>query len=179
METACRLIAWLLRVVCMRLWMAIVIPVFFCTATLAYADGVLLEGGQGIFRSTDAQALFLSYQRDASPLFGIDGFYKLALGAWNGENRNEAIVLTRGFRWDLSEKSYFCFEPGGAYVTKTTDNLGTHLQFAFRFALGLRKDNFDYSIAFRHFSNGAGIFHWTEKTNCSDNFMTIQFGYRY
>lgn len=159
--------------------MAILIPVFLCATPLAYADGVFLEGGQGIFRSTDAQAIFLSYQRDASPLFGINSFYKAAIGAWNGENRNEAIVLTKGFWWDLSGTSYFCFEPGGAYVTKTTDNLGTPLQFAFRFALGMRKDNFDYSIAFRHFSNGAGIFHWTEKANCSDNFITVQVGYLY
>lgn len=157
--------------------LVILITMLFCAAATAHADGVLLEGGQGIFRSTDAQTIFLSYQRDASPLFGIDGFYKLALGAWNGENRNQAIVLTRGFRWNLSGTSYFCFEPGGAYVPQTTDNLGTHLQFAFRFALGMRKDHFDYSIAFRHFSNGAGIFHWTEKANCSDNFITLQAGY--
>jgi hypothetical protein len=157
--------------------MMILIPVFLCIATSALADGVFLEGGQGIFHSTDSQAVFLSYQRDSSPFFGLDSFYKVALGSWNGRNRNDAIILAKGIWWNLSGKSYFCFEPGGAYITETTHNLGTHLQFAFRFALGMRTEKIDLSVGYRHFSNGKGIFHWTKTQNFSDNFLTLQIGY--
>jgi hypothetical protein len=161
----------------MKLWKVILIPVFLCAATSAHADGIFLEGGQGLFQSTDSQAMFLSYLIDSPPIFGLNSFYKVALGSWNGQNRNDAIVLTKGIWWNLSRKSYLCFEPGGAYITETTHNLGTHLQFAFRFALGMRTEKIDYSIGYRHFSNGKGIFHWTDTPNFSDNFITLQIGY--
>ena len=161
----------------MRLWKVIFIPILLLATTSAHADGVFLEGGQGLFQSTDSQAMFLSYQKDSPPIFGFNSFYKVALGSWNGQNRNDAIIFAKGIWLNLSRKSYLCFEPGGAYITKTTHNLGTHLQFSGRLALGMRTEKIDLSIGYRHFSNGAGIFHWTDTSNFSDNFITLQIGY--
>lgn len=161
----------------MRHWKVIFIMIFLFAAPSAYADGVLLDGGQGIFHSTDSQAIFLRYQKDSSPLLGMKSSYTVAVGTWNGENHNNAVILAKGVWWELSGKKYLCFEPGGAYITETTKNLGTHLQFAFRVALGMRTDKYDLSVNFRHFSNGEGIFHWSETPNRSDNFITLQIGY--
>ena len=161
----------------MRLWMVILIPMYLCTTISAHADGVFLEGGQGFFRSADSQVMHLSYQIDATSIFGLNIFYKGALGSWNGHNRNDAIVLAMGILWNLPRKSYICFEPGVAYITETTDNLGTHLQFAFRFALGMRLDKIDLSVGYRHFSNGDGIFNWSDAPNYGENFITLQIGY--
>ena len=161
----------------MRLCLVLLVPVFLFTATSAHADGIFLEGGQGIFHSTDSKAVFLGYQMDSSPIFGLKSFYKAALGSWDGKNRNDAIVLAKGIWCNLSGKSYLCFEPGGAYITETTHTLGTHLQFALRFALGMRAEKIDLSLGYRHFSNGEGIFHWSHTSNLSDNFITLQIGY--
>ena len=161
----------------MKLWMVIIIPIYLCTTIPANADGVFLEGGQGIFHSADSQVMFLSYQIDTPSIFGLDTFCKGALGSWNGDNRNDAIVLALGILWNLPGKSYICFEPGGAYISETTDNLGTHLQFALRFALGMRLDKIDLSVGYRHFSNGDGIFDWSDTPNYGENFITLQIGY--
>jgi hypothetical protein len=143
-----------------------------------HADGIFLEGGQGLFQSQYSQGGFLSYQKDSGPLFGIDGYYNVSLGAWNEGNRNKTVIISKGFLWNFPENRYLCFEPGGAYVTDTTHNLGTHAQFSLKFAVGVRKDRLDYSLCYRHFSNGAGIFGWTTKNNFGENFITLQIGYR-
>jgi hypothetical protein len=162
----------------LNIWKVMIfVSVFVCTSISAYADGVFLEGGQGLFQSQYSQGGFLSYQKDSRPFFGIDGYYNMSLGAWNESNRNKVIILSKGFLWDFAEKKYLCFEPGGAYMTETTHNLGTHAQFSLKFALGLRKDKLDYSICYRHFSNGAGIFNWTSTANFGENFITLQIGY--
>ena len=161
----------------MRLWMVILVPVLLCTTTSAHADGVYLEGGQGLFRSTDSQTMFLSYQIDTPPILKLNGFYKVAVGSWDGKYRNDVIVLEKGIWWNLSGKSYFCFEPGGAFIRYTTQTLGTHLQFAFRFALGIRTEKIDLSVGYRHFSDGKAIFHWTDTPNFGENFITLQLGY--
>lgn len=164
--------------ICLNIWkVMILVSLFSCTCITAHADGVYLEGGQGFIHSTDAQVFFLDYQIESRPFFGINSFYSAAIGAWSGKQRNKAVILSKGFWWSLYDTSYFCFEPGGAYVTETTENLGTHPQFSLKFALGMRKDNFDYSLCYRHFSNGAGIFQWTSESNLSENFMMIQVGY--
>jgi hypothetical protein len=161
----------------MRLWIVVLISVLLYCSTSAYADGVFLEGGQGLFRSTDSQTMFFSYQMDSSQIFGLNSFYKVALGSWDGQCRNDTIILAKGIWWNLPEKTYFCFEPGGAYIKYTTQNLGTHLQFAFRFALGMRIEKIDLSFGYRHFSDGKAIFHWTDTPNYGDNFITLQIGY--
>jgi hypothetical protein len=166
-----------LRMICMKLWMVILIPIYLCTTTSARADGVFLEGGQGFFRSADSRAIFLSYQIDTPSIFGINTFCKGELGSWNGQNSNNAVVLALGLLWNLPRKSYICFEPGGAYITKTTDNLGTHLQFALRFAMGMKFDKIDLSVGYKHFSNGDGILNWTDTPNYGENFITLQIGY--
>jgi hypothetical protein len=163
----------------LRLWnVAVIAGLFFCFTSLpVHADGVFLEGGQGLFQSQYSQGGFLSYQKDSRPLFGIDGYYNMSLGAWNESNRNRVVILSKGFLWGFGDKRYLCFEPGGAYVAETTHNLGTHAQFSLKFALGMKKDRFDYSICYRHLSNGAGIFGWTTRNNFGENFITLQIGY--
>jgi hypothetical protein len=161
----------------MRLCLVILIPILLYCSKPAHADGVFLENGLGFYKSTDSQAIFLSYQRDSPPLFSLKSYYDVAVGSWNGPNRNNAIVLAKGIWVNLSEKSYISLEPGGAYLGRTTENLGTRLQFAFRSALGIRIEKFDLSVGYKHFSNGKGIFHWTNKSNFSENFFTFQIGY--
>lgn len=161
----------------MKNWLVILIPVFLCTTLPAYADGVFLEGGQGFFRSSDSQTLFVSYQMDSSLIPALNLYYKGTLGAWSGDNRNDAVALALGILLNLPKKTYFCFEPGGAYITELTDNLGTHLQFSFRFAVGMKIDKADLSLGYRHFSNGDGIFDWTDTPNYGENFITLQAGY--
>jgi hypothetical protein len=161
----------------MKLWMVILIPMYLCTTIPAHADGVFLEGGGDFFSSDESQVMFLSYQIDTPSVFGLDTFCKGALGFWNGPNRSEAIVLAMGILWNLPGESYICFEPGGAYITETTDNLGTHLQFALRFALGMRLDKIDLSVGYKHFSNGNAIFNWSDTPNYGENFITLQIGY--
>ena len=161
----------------MKLWNVILIPVLLCATTSAHADGVFLEGGLGIHYSTDSQSMFLSYHIDSPPIFGLNNYYDVALGSWNGTNRNNAIVLAKGIWWNLPGKSYLSLEPGGAYIAKTTENLGTRLQFAFRFALGVRTEKIDLSAGYRHFSNGKELFHWTDTSNYGENFITLQIGY--
>jgi len=138
---------------------------------------VFLAGSLGLFKSKGSQALFVSYQKDSSPIFGLDSFCEVMLGSWNGGKRNNAIALSKGIRWNFHGKSYACFKPGGAYVTHTSSNTGTHLQFALDFALGTRRENIDLSVSFKHFSNGKKIFHWTHHSNKGENFVTLQAGY--
>ncbi|MGO9145646.1 MAG: acyloxyacyl hydrolase [Desulfomonilia bacterium] len=161
----------------MKICIVILIPVLLYYSTPVYADGVFLEGGQGFHYSTDSQVIFLSYHIDSPPLFGLNSYYNAALGSWNGSNHNNAISLTKGLWMNLSGKSYISFEPGGAYLRSTTENLGTRLQFAFRSALGIRTEKYDLSVGYRHFSNGKGIFHWTDTANYGENFITFQIGY--
>ena len=137
----------------MKLWRVIIFPVFLYATTSAHADGAFIEGGLGFKFSTDSKAMFLSYHIDSSPIFRIKSFYNLALGSWNGQNHNNAIVLVKGIWWDLPSKTYFSFEPGGAYMVKTSNNLGTHLQFAFRFALGMRAEKIDLSNQLQNYQN--------------------------
>ncbi len=161
----------------MRIWIAVLIPVLLYCSTPAYADGVFLEGGQGIYYSTDSQTIFLSYQIDSPQLFGLKSYYDVAFGSWNGPDHNNALILTKGIWINLYGKMYISLEPGGAYLRRTTSNLGTRLQFAFRSALGIRTEKYDFSIGYKHFSNGKGIFHWTDTSNFSENFITLQIGY--
>jgi hypothetical protein len=161
----------------LRIWIVVFIPALLYCSSPAYADGVFLEGGQGFYHSTNSQAIFLSYQIDSSPLWGLNSYYDVALGSWNGPDHNNALVFAKGLWMNLYGKSYISLEPGGAYLRRTTSNLGTRLQFAFRSALGIRTEKYDLSIGYKHFSNGKGIFHWTDTSNFSENFITLQIGY--
>jgi len=163
--------------VCLRIWIVVLILVLLYYSTPSYANGVFLEGGQGIYYSTDSRTIFLSYQIDSPQLFGLNSNYNVALGSWNGPDHNNALILTKGIWMNLHGKTYISFEPGGAYIRRTTNNLGTRLQFAFRSALGIRTEEYDFSIGYKHFSNGKGIFHWTDTANFGENFITLQIGY--
>lgn len=160
-----------------RILAPIVVLLSLSTATSLRADSVFLEGSIGSFKSKGSQALFISYQRDSSPVFGLDSFNEVMLGTWNGGKRNNIIALSKGIRWNFHGKSYVSFAPGGAYVTTTSSNMGTHLQFAFDLSLGMRTEKTDVSVGFKHFSNGRKIFHWTHHSNDGENFITLQAGY--
>ena len=162
----------------MKLRIIILLTVIFCTAASAFADGLSVEAGQGIFHSADSRAVFIGYQMDSSfSIYSLNFYYKGAIGSWNGHNANNTAILALGIVMNLPEKWYLCFEPGGAYVEETTENLGTNLQFALRFAAGMKIDKIDISMAFRHFSNGDGIFDWSDTPNFGDNFLTLQAAY--
>jgi len=151
-----------------------------CACCLVYADELLFESGQGFYTSGDSRIAFLRYKLDTAPLFGFDSYYDLAVATWSGENHNDAIVVSRGERWHTTEKTYIDFEIGGAYVERTTDNLGTRLQFALRGAFGLKAGAFDFAVGYNHFSNGREIFQWNTSTpNNGENFITVRVGYMF
>ncbi|HPI93573.1 MAG TPA: acyloxyacyl hydrolase [Deltaproteobacteria bacterium] len=160
-----------------RKWIAALVLGLLCCSATAYADSVYLEGGQGFHYSSDSQAVFLCYQMDSSPLWLLNTYYAVALGSWNGPEDNNALILAKGLWIDLDGEVYFTVEPGAAYLGRTTDNLGTRLQFAFRSALGMRVENCDVSIGYKHFSNGKGVFRWTDTPNHGENFITLQIVY--
>lgn len=161
----------------MRSWLVIFSILSFCAPAPASADEIVLEGGFGVYESSGSQAAFLRYQKYVTPFLGLDSYYDLAVADWNGDNHNSVIILTKGFRWNMTEKIHADFEGGGAYLRRTTDNLGTRLQFAFRFALGMKLGDFDLALGYNHFSNGKGIFGWTKTSNLGENFLTLQLGY--
>jgi hypothetical protein len=145
-------------------------------ATPAHADGLFVEAGSGFYRSRDADAFFLRYQKEASLLFGQQGFYEASYGHWSGQNHNSAIALARGIRlpW-AEEKNYVSGEAGLSFVDRTIDNLGTHFQFLFRLALGRRIGALDFSLGYVHYSNGKYFMGW-HGPNYGENFVTLQAG---
>jgi hypothetical protein len=161
----------------LKFWIVVLIPVFLYCSTPACADGVSLEGGQGFHHSTNSQAIFLGYQIDSPQLLGLDSYWVASLGAWNGPERNTAVILAKGVSLNLDKKWYISFEPGGACIGRTTNNLGTRLEFAIRTALGIKSEKYDLSVGYKHFSNGKGIFHWTDTPNFGENFITLQICY--
>jgi len=150
-----------------------------CISAPVCADEVIVEGGVGFYKSYNSEAAFLRYQKYVSPFFGFGSFYDLAIATWSGPTRNNAIILTKGFRWYMTESLHADFEGGGAYVARTTQNLGTHLQFAFRVAMGLKLGAFDLGLGYNHFSNGKGVFQWTKTANLSENFVSLHAGYMF
>jgi len=164
----------------MRPWIVLLIVLLFRIPSAAYADGLFVEGGVGIIHSRLSDAGFLRYYKDTSPVFGNPSFYDFSLAHWNGRNDNYAVAIGRGMLLNWTGGYYSSFEAGGAYLWQTTENLGTRMQFAFRFALGLRTGNFDFSAGYIHISNGQEIFRWSSDTpNKSENFVTIQIGHMF
>lgn len=159
------------------MWIAVLVLGLLCCSSPADADGIHLEGGQGFYYSSESQAVFLSYQRDSSPLWLLNTYQSVAIGSWNGPESNNALVLAEGLWISLDGQSYLTVEPGVAYLGRTTDNLGTRLEFAFRSALGIRAEKYDVSIGYKHFSNGKGVFRWTDTPNHGENFITLQIVY--
>ncbi len=159
----------------MRLWIFICVITLFYFAPPAHADGLFLEGGAGLLFSKNTEAVFLRYQKDAGPLFHHESFYDFSFASWNGPNHDDAVAITRGLKWNWKERNYFSFEAGGAYLKRTSDNLGTRLQFAFRFAFGVRAEKFDISIGYNHISNGKFLFGWSGPNN-GENFLSLQIG---
>jgi hypothetical protein len=163
-----------------RILLVVLLAVFlFCFPVVSQADEVLLEGGLGFYKSYNSEAVFLRYQKYVSPFFGLGSYYSPALATWSGQTRNSAIILTKGFRWYMTESLHADFEGGGAYLDRTTQNLGTHFQFAFRVAMGVKLGTFDLGLGYNHFSNGKGVFQWTKTANLSENFVSLHVGYMF
>jgi hypothetical protein len=142
----------------------------------ARADLLAFESGRGNHNSRGSDAWFLRYQHDMLPLWKTTGFIEFAGGSWDGDSKNRALGAGGGLRYALTKRSYFSVAAGLAYVTDRTDNLGTHPQFQWRYALGWRVGRVDLALAQIHYSNGKSIFRW-EHPNVGDNFLTLQIGY--
>jgi hypothetical protein len=155
----------------------VLIVLFSSSAAMAGNNELVLEGGLGFYKSYNSKAAFFRYQRYVSPFYGLDSYYSLAVADWSGPTHNSAILLTKGFRWNITDMIHFDFEGGGAYLRRTTDNLGTRAQFTFRAALGVKVKVFDIGVSYNHFSNGKGVFGWTKTSNISENFIMLQLGY--
>ena len=159
----------------MRPWIVLLFVILFRIPSAAHADGLFVEAGWG-FNYTRSETVFLRYYKDTSPVFGLNSFYDFSLASWNGPSNNHAVTIGRGVLWGWTEEFYSSFEAGGAYLWKTTENLGTRLQLAFRFAFGLKAGKFDISAGYNHFSNGKEIYSWSNGTNRGENFVTLQIG---
>lgn len=149
--------------------------IFVCPTPAIAADVMSLEAGIGVHHSGNSEAVFLRYQIDAPLLLGLDGYYEASLGAWNGSNRAGSIGISRGVQWFWGEMGYLAGSAGMAYLTETTDNLGTRFQFLFRAALGRRGDQYDFSLGYVHYSNGKYFFGW-DGPNYGENYITLQLG---
>jgi len=160
---------------------ALIFPILLFLLVLSpdvLADTISLETGQGFHHSVETQALFLRYRMEAPPLFGQKGFYEAAVGAWNGPNRVETAGIARGLRFDWGEADYFSAQAGLHYITRTTENLGTLFEFAFRLAVGRTIGAYDLSLGYVHFSNGKYFFGW-DGPNYGENFVTVQIGRKF
>lgn len=145
-------------------------------APAARADLFAFESGRGNHNSRGSDARFLRYQHDMLSLWKFVGFIEFTGGSWDGDNKNSSVGAGGGLRYAFTKRSYFSTAVGIAYVTDRTDNLGTHPQFQWRFALGRRIGRVDLALAQIHYSNGKSIFRW-EGPNVGDNFLTLQIGY--
>lgn len=145
-------------------------------AAPARADLLAFETGRGNHNSRGSDAWFLRYQHDMWPVWKTTGFLEFAGGSWDGNFKNRSVSAGAGLRYPLVKQTYFSVATGLAYVTDRTDNLGTHPQIQWRFALGWRVGSVDLALAQIHYSNGKSIFRW-EHTNVGDNFLTLQIGY--
>ena len=67
----------------------------------AGADMLAVAAGSGNIKSQDADAVFLSYQKEAPKLFNHESLYDLTFGYWNGSTRNSALTIARAVRWML------------------------------------------------------------------------------
>jgi len=142
------------------------------------ADMLGVEFGAGIRHSDNSEMLRVRYQTDWEPVDRLMSFIDLSATTWNGDDSNDAVSAGLGLRYDLPQDNYLSAAMGLAYVTNETDNLGTHGQLQFRFALGHRVDRWDFSVAYSHYSNAKGIFGWNGP-NLGEDFITLQFGYHF
>ena len=155
-------------------------PAFFLGAglllcpSLTAADMLGVTAGHGNIYSQGSDAVFLSYQKEASKLFNRESLYELMFGHWSGSTHNSVLTLARVVRWKLSNESYFAGTLGIGMVDRTTDHLGTQGQFVARLAFGRRFGKYDLSIGETHYSNGktALRLNW-HGPNTGEDFLTV------
>ncbi len=163
---------WVLRIL---VW-AVAVMACICSATAdASADGIFVEGGPGFIQSLSTSVVLLRYQKDTSPLFGQSSFYEGAYLYWNGRNHAQDASLARGLRWTFEKDRYVSTALGAGYLDRETDNLGTRFEFYIRFAVGVRTDQYDFSLGYIHISNGKLFFGWKGPDN-GENFVTLSMG---
>ena len=140
----------------------------------ASADMLAVAAGTGNIKSQDADAVFLSYQKEAPKLFNHESLYDLTFGYWNGSTRNSALTIARAVRWNISPETYFAGTLGIGVVDRTTEHLGTQGQFTIRLAVGRKFGKYDLSIGENHYSNGktALRLNW-HGPNDGEDFLTV------
>ncbi len=144
----------------------------------APADMLSFEAGRGFHRSSHSEIFTLRYHWDAPDLLGFPGHYEALLSGWNGRRRAAAAGLARSVHWSWSGPWYVSGSAGLAYLDRTTDNLGTRFQLAFRLGLGRTFGPWDLSAGYTHFSNGKIVFNWDGPNN-GENFVTFRVSYRF
>lgn len=153
----------------------------FCFAILALltppvsADNLFLETGPGFFKSLGTQLFVLRYKKDTSTVFGWPSYYEALLAHWNGEDRDNAIAISRAISFPVGFEQYFSPTLGIAGVRRKTAHLGTAFQFYFRFAYDFKIKGRDVSLAIVHYSNGKMFFGW-DGPNSGENFLTLSVG---
>jgi hypothetical protein len=150
----------------------------YCLAVLALlaspasADNLFFETGPGLFKSLGSQVFVLRYKKDTSTVFGWPSYYEALISHWTGENRDNALAVSRAISFPIGFEQYFSPTFGIAGIPKETSHLGTNFQFYFRFAYDFRIKGRDLSLAVIHYSNGKMIFGW-DGPNSGENFFTL------
>lgn len=159
----------------MRLRTLLSVLLFSLVPLPVFADGLFVEAGTGLLYSTGTSATLARYQHETSTLFGHESFYEASIASWSGQARDEAIGFARGVRWKYENNVSVSSDIGAAHISRTTEHLGTPLEFYFRFSWEKRMGGAEISVGLIHYSNGKFIFGWSGP-NDSENFLTLSLG---
>ncbi len=119
-----------------------------------------IGAGEDVSHARGTQAMFLTYQPRASHL-------DFLAGAWRGRYYGQAY----GLAYRCSFGRVFG-TLGAAYLPKANAISGTQANFDVNFGFQATRH---WSILWQHFSNGRGIFHWTDRANVGWNFLVLKY----
>jgi hypothetical protein len=134
-----------------------------------------VEGGEGFYYSHNTEVVMVRYQLEASALFNEESFYEVSYAAWNGLNRNQALGLARGIRFERTADGSVSITMGLCRIHGTSMNLGQPYEFYGRLAFEKQLGTTLVSIGWIHYSDAKFLFHWPGPNN-GENFLTLSLG---
>lgn len=137
--------------------------------------GLFVEGGEGFYFSHNTEVVLVRYQLEASALFNEESFYEVSYAAWNGRNRNEAVGLARGIRWERTADDSVSLTMGLSRIDGTSMNLGQPYEFYGRLAYEKQLGRALISVGWIHYSDAKFLFQWPGP-NTGENFLTLSLG---
>jgi Lipid A 3-O-deacylase (PagL) len=144
-------------------------------ALTASADSVSGEFGVGFIFSSGTEIYLLRYRHETNPIFGLSSYYEALIASWTGPNYAEAAGLARGIRWSPLNDQNLSLTTGLSYISRTTGNLGKHVEFYGRLAYEINVGKALISVAWIHYSDAKFFFGWSGPNN-GENFATLSVG---